>query len=359
MRLDGFRTFQVGFAPPEPMVTAAYRVESVENVLLECYADGLTGIGYGFTFTKQSAQAMRALVEEFASLAYGLETIDVKRAREACAWQASFLGEGGLATMALACLDTALWDLKAQSMAVPVWALLGAAHQEVPVYATGGSLTTPNQRVVDTAVCAMEAGYRGFKMKVGGHDWRQDVMRVAAVRSAVGDQLPLMVDANQAWSRKDALRVGNALEEFDLAWIEEPVDAYDFQGSAEIGRRLRTPLAAGESLFGLRQHAELIRAGGVDVIMPNLMRVGGPTAFMQIADWAGQNHKAVSSHTFAEVSCQLVAASGTGIFVEHLPGWWDQLFDEVPPIRSGCIVLGDQSGFGLRFSQRVKELSDG
>jgi L-alanine-DL-glutamate epimerase-like enolase superfamily enzyme len=358
LRLECYTTYHVSKALANPMVTSAYRVDHLENVVLECQSDGLSGVGYVFAFTAVEARALRMLIEQLAEDCRQLPDCSPIEVWHQLRSRHQFSGPGGLPLMALACLDTALWDLHAQRAGMPLYMLLGSIKTTLPVYATGGGLACTSGELVNDAIAAKERGYHAFKMKVGRPRWREDVDRVRAVREAIGDDMQLMADANQAWSLKDALQVASALSEFGLTWLEEPVDALDVEAAARLTRELSTPIAAGESVFGPEGLAELISGHATDVIMPNLMRCGGPTAFSIISSYAYLSGTPVSSHTFAEISCHLVAAAPTGTMIEHLPGWWDDLFDNQPIIRAGELELTKRPGLGLQVSSDTKRRSE-
>ena len=191
------------------------------------------------------------------------------------------MGRAGLTTQAIAPFDIALWDMKAKRARLPLAKLLGAQRDSVQCYNTsGGYLHTPLDQVLKNVAISRESGIGGIKLKVGQPDLSIDVERVGAVRKLLGDGFPLMVDANQQWDRQKATRACRALEDFDLTWIEEPLDAHDFEGHGLLAERFDTAIATGEMLTSFDEHAQLILAG-TDFIQPDAPRVGGITPFLQ------------------------------------------------------------------------------
>jgi mandelate racemase len=254
--------------------------------------------------------------------------------------------------MALSAIDTALWDLLAREAGLPLYRLLGADEPATPAYSAGGWLSWPVERVIEEALSFKEQGYRAYKMRVGGAEWREDVRRVYAVREAVGD-MGLMVDVNQAWSVSTALRAGRELEAAELLWIEEPVEAQDHAGHARVAAELVTPIAAGETLWGRRGLQDLLDAGGVDVIQLDLMRCGGIGEFVALALLADVRRLPVTSHMFTPISAHLMASIGNAYMVEHLPGWFDPLFDERPIVVDGIVRPSEEPGLGLTLSEEA------
>ncbi|MFP5369046.1 MAG: mandelate racemase/muconate lactonizing enzyme family protein, partial [Actinomycetes bacterium] len=222
--------------------------------------------GMGFSYSKRAGgKAQYAHLKEVVDVAIGQDPSDIARIYESLMWAGASVGRSGVATQAVAALDAALYDLKARRAGLPLAKLLGAHRDSVRCYNTsGGFLHESVEQVQDNATRTLEQGIGGIKIKVGLPDSAEDLRRVRAVREHIGDAVPLMVDANQQWDRPTAMRVSRRLEEFDLVWIEEPLDAYDAEGHASLARSLDTAIATGEMLTSVAEHAELIRQGSVD-----------------------------------------------------------------------------------------------
>jgi len=173
------------------------------------------------------------------------------------------------------------------------------------------------------------------------------------VLGLVGDRIPVMVDANQAWTVKNAVAAAHALAPLGVDWLEEPVPAEDVDGSAQVAAAVAMRVAAGESIFSLAGFRDIIERRGADILMPNVVRLGGPGKFMEVASLADAYGLQVSSHTFTEVSAHLMAACINGGLVEYIPGWWDEVFEGAPEIDQGRIRLSDRAGLGFRFAEKV------
>jgi mandelate racemase len=325
----------------------------LENILLEIRAEGLTGLGYAFNFAPYQAEAIRMMVLDLAKTLVGKNVQDLRQHWSDLWFRINFIGQAGPPVMALACIDTALWDLFAQEMKMPLYRLLGAVREEVELYPTGGFLTDPIEKVIEEVLSSKQRGFTKCKIKVGRPDWNTDIQRVAQLRKAVGDGFGIMVDANQSWSVNDAIAAGRQLQELGVIWLEEPVSVHNVAGCAQVAAALDMPVAAGESVFALPGHVSLIESRACDNLMLNLMRCGGPTEFMQIAGVAASRHLPISSHTFTEISIHLVAAIPGATFAEYLPGWWDNLFEEPLQIEQGKVRLTTKPGLGLVFSQEL------
>ncbi|GAA2314176.1 L-talarate/galactarate dehydratase [Actinomadura luteofluorescens] len=314
---------------------------------------GHEGVGFGYS-KRAGGPGQFAHAAEIAPAAVGEDPSDIGRIGTKLAWAGASAGRGGLAGQAIAAIDIALWDLKARRAGLPLAKLLGAHRDSVRCYdTTGGFLGAPLEEVLDNAAASARAGIGGVKIKVGHPDHAEDLRRVAAVRERLGDGFPLMVDANQQWDRPAARRMGRALEEFGLTWIEEPLDAHDAEGHAALVRALDTPVASGEMLTSVAEHRELIDRGAVDVLQPDAPRIGGITGFLKVAALAEHRHLALAPHFAMEIHLHLAAAYPSEPWVEHFD-WLGPLFEERLTIEGGRMHVPSRPGLGITLSERAR-----
>jgi L-talarate/galactarate dehydratase len=330
-----------------PMTEVAFLFAEIRT------ADGHEGLGFGYS-KRAGGRAQFAHASEVAAELLGEDPSDIGRLWTRLAWAGASVGRSGAAAQAIAAIDIALWDLKAKRAGLPLAKLLGAYRDSVRCYDTsGGFLHEPIERVLDNAAAARAAGIGGIKIKVGHTSPTVDLARVRAVRERLGDDVPLMVDANQQWDRQVAQRVGRMLEEYNLTWIEEPLDAHDAEGHAALARSLDTPIASGEMLTSVAEHYELIRHGAVDVIQPDAPRIGGITQFQRLAALAEHRHLTLAPHFVMEIHIHLAAAYPHEPWVEHFD-WLHPLFNERPEIRDGRIHLSSRPGLGVTLSEQAR-----
>lgn len=315
-------------------------------------AQGWVGMGFGYSL-RTGAAAQFAQARELAPLLLGEDPNDTGRLWAKLMWASASIGRGGLSAQAIAPLDTALWDLKARRAGLPLAKLLGAHRDAVPCYNTsGGYLQAPIAELIDKAQQALARGLGGVKLKVGQPDRAEDLRRVAALRRALGDGVALMVDANQQWDRSSALRMGRALEQYQLEWIEEPLDAHDLEGHAALAAQLVTPVGSGEMLASAAEACAYVERGAVDVIMHDAPRIGGITPFLQVAEAARRRGLIMAPHFVMEIHIHLAAAYEQRTWVEHFE-WLEPLFEERLEIRDGCMRVPTRPGLGLSLSERV------
>jgi L-alanine-DL-glutamate epimerase-like enolase superfamily enzyme len=312
--------------------------------------------GFGFSYSKRAGgPGLYAHAQEIAGNLIDEDPNDVGRLWHKLVWAGASVGRSGLATQAIAAYDIALWDLKARRAALPLAKLLGAYRDSVPCYNTsGGFLSLPISEVLDNARAALAGGVGGIKVKVGQPDVAADLRRVHKVRDALGESVPLMIDANQQWDRATALRFGRAMEPLELAWIEEPLDAYDVEGHASLAAALDTPIASGEMLVSAAEHARMIEARAMDVAQPDAPRVGGITPFLRVMALADERHLSLAPHFAMEIHLHLAAAYPGPTWVEHFE-WLEPLFNERIEIRHGDMVVPDRPGLGLSLSDQAGE----
>lgn len=354
MRIERFHTYHLSFPLAASRRTGTHSFDAVDYVLLEVEAEGLTGIGYAWTLARRQAESIRAMMVDLAECVVGEDSGRVRGIWQDLWQRINFIGQAGPPVMALTALDTALWDLRSQEAGMPLYRMLGATRQEVPIYATGGWLSNSHDQLIEEGLALKAQGFGAFKIKVGHRDWRIDVERVRLLREAVGD-MRIMVDANQAWSVKDAIRAGEGFEEYGIDWLEEPVSVHDVAGTAEVAAAIGVPVASGETVFTRQGLLPLLEAHAGDVLVLHLLRSAGPTEFMQMASLADTYHRSFSTITFTEICAHLVAACPNGQYVEYLPGWAEWLFDGAPSIRNGYIKLTDKPGLGFAFSSEAKK----
>ena len=316
-------------------------------------ADGISGVGFSYS-KRAGGPAQFAHAKEVASNLIGEDPSDIDRLRVKLLWAGASVGRSGVAVQAIAAIDVALWDLKSKRAGLPLSKLIGAHRDSVRCYNTsGGFLSSPLPEVLDNATRSVEAGIGGIKIKVGHPDHRVDFERLTAMREHLGEDFPLMVDANQQWDRPTAMRMCRAMEEFNLVWIEEPLDAYDNAGHAELVREIATPIATGEMLASVAEHKRLIELRACDVIQPDAPRIGGVSEFRRLAILAEDAGLQLAPHFAMEIHSHLAATYPIGPWVEHFD-WLDPLFNEHMEIADGRMLVSGRPGLGITLSEQLR-----
>lgn len=264
------------------------------------------------------------------------------------------LGRPGIVSTAIAAVDSALWDLKARLLRVPLVKLLGAARESVPIYGSGGFTSYPVKQLQEQLAGWVERGIPRVKMKIG-RDAEADMKRVRAAREAIGPDAELFVDANGAYSRKQALKQAEAFAEMDVKWFEEPVSSDDLSGLHLI--RNRAPagmeIAAGEYGYDPGYFHRMLEAEAVDVLQADATRCGGVSGFMQAGNLCEAYQLPLSAHTAPALHTHLCCAT---VPLRHLEYFHDHvrieqmLFDGIPePIQGELRPDLSRSGMGIEL----------
>ncbi len=315
--------------------------------------DGHTGLGFGYS-KRAGGPAQFAHAKEIADNLIGEDPNDIDRLRVKLLWAGASVGRSGVAVQAIAAIDVALWDLKSKRAGLPLSKLIGAHRDSIRCYNTsGGFLNAPLEAILDNATKSREAGIGGIKIKVGHPDHKIDFERLTAMREHLGDEFPLMVDANQQWDRPTAMRMCKAMEEFNLIWIEEPLDAYDYEGHAELTREIATPIATGEMLTSVAEHQKLIELHSSDFIQPDAPRIGGVSEFLKLTTLAANAGLQLAPHFAMEIHSHLAATYPIEPWVEHFD-WLDPLFNEHMEIKDGRMIVSDRPGLGVTLSDQLR-----
>ncbi|OLF14400.1 racemase [Actinophytocola xinjiangensis] len=350
MEITGFRTLTTVLTWGRPVGDAngvlADGHTPVPIVLVDT-DEGITGVGLG---PHLDAETVFAAIE-------GEDPRGVTALYDRMLRRTFKAGHAGAVFGTIGTFDTALWDIKAKAAGEPLWRLLGARDRRVPAYASGLDIALTDDELVAVYRTYAEHGLRAAKLK-GGLDVDRDRHRLALVRDVLADSGPasrpaMMLDANESWTRKQAVRHVCELERtIDLTWVEEPVRRWDAEGMAAVGRGIRASVATGENLTGLEQFRPLLTTGAVDVVQTSA--VWGITHFLRVATLAHAHDLPVSPVGNTPAGLLHAAAS----LPNHLAA---ELQDLVPPagvhlahhVDDGAFVLGDTPGIGIHIDEHT------
>ncbi len=335
--------------PPKVVRTDAIQsfvTQETPLVRITC-ADGATGTGYSYTIGTGGSSVVALLRDHLAPRLLGRDADEIEAIWKDLFFATHATAVGAITSLALAAIDTALWDLKCRGAGLPLWKMAGGAQRRVPVYTTeGGWLHHPVRQLVDEAVAARAQGFRGAKVKVGKPTIAEDAARLAAVRAAVGDEFELMVDANQAFTVPEACRRAHAYEQAGLAWFEEPLPAEDLGGHVELSRKATMPIAVGESLYHPAHFREYLERGACSIVQVDCARIGGITPWLKVAHLAETFNVPVCPHFLMELHVSLSAAVPNGAWVEYIPQL-DAITTSRMAIRDGHAIPPEAPGLGI------------
>lgn len=338
--------------PPRssPTEVRAGRIAQVNVLLVQIETDaGLQGLGFAYSL-QGTGRAMHVVAEDDVTpLMIGEDPLDHERLAAKAYVSLQSIGRRGLVMQAYSAFDLALWDLKGKAANLPLYKILGGARNSAEVYGsdTGWLWMTPEQ-IVEASRPYVAQGV-GIKVKVGKNA-EEDYDRLWKIRDALGEDAWIAVDANQRYDFATALAMGLFYEdEIGVAWYEEPISCEDVEGHSRLADRFDIPVAAGETLFGRDEFEHYLSRAALDVLQPDVTRLGGLTAFLRVAALAEQHHRPVAPHLLPEVAVQLACGLPGVTIVEYMP-WLYPLYMNPPKIEKGRIAPPAGSGLGLTLN---------
>ncbi len=328
--------------------------------------DGLTGIGE--CIVRRAPQVTKAVVDQMlAPLLIGRDPHDVEGLWDEMFQQLRGWGHyRGFVFEAISGIDTALWDIVAQAADLPVYKVLGGAGRDrVPCYASSVYFAEIKEMVREAAA-QVRLGHTAIKVKIGRAapmgGRRTDVASVKAIRSELGPEIDIMLDVNSAYDAATAIKVGRQLEEADITWLEEPVPPDDLAGYQRVRQGQPIPVAAGESEFGVFGFRDLIQRGAIDILQPDVARVGGFTAARRVGALVHAYNLRYAPHTGFSAGISHLAALHVAASVPNLmtyeyfyaPNPLRDLFtDPFPQPREGNVAVPQRPGLGLTLDRKL------
>ncbi|MEP3048216.1 MAG: mandelate racemase/muconate lactonizing enzyme family protein [Roseibium sp.] len=314
-------------------------------------SDGVSGLGYSYTIGQGGPAVMSLLQQTLVPQLIGREAEEIERIWRDLLFSTHATAVGAITSLALAAIDTALWDLRCKRAKLPLWRMLGGSKSSVPMYTTeGGWLHFATEALVADALDAQSKGFAGSKIKIGRPHLSEDRARLKAVREAVGDSYEIMVDANQCFSRAEATRRAKVLEEFNIGWFEEPLPADDVMEHARLAASTSVPIAVGESMYSISQFKDYLVTGGASIVQVDVARIGGITPWMKVAHMAEAHNIPVCPHFLMELHVSLVCAIPNAPWLEYIPQL-DSLTASAMAMEAGRAIPSNEPGIGIDWDQ--------
>jgi mandelate racemase len=260
------------------------------------------------------------------------------------------VGYQGMSMIAVAGIDMAAWDALSKAAGLPLCVFLGGSLGSVPCYNSNGLWLHSPEAVAAEAVELLEGAFKGIKLRLGRAKHAEDVATIRAVRSAIGDEIELMVDYNQGLSLGEALRRCHDIDDLGLAWIEEPIVYDNLEGHAQLAAELRTPLQIGENFYGPRDLYTALRMKACDFMMPDFMRIGGVTGWLRAAPIAAAGGIPISTHLYPEIAAHVMRVTETAHWLEW-QDWVNPLIREPFEVRDGRLQIPNRPGVGIEWDE--------
>ncbi len=334
--IQGFKVRAVRVPMTEPHQTASGVITESPLVLTDILTNtGISGHSIVFTYTPAALKPTAELIQNFEALVQG-DVLAPAEVEQKLAKRFRLLGPQGLVGIALAAIDMALWDALARVHSMPLVRLLGWV--EKPVRAYGAVGYDGVQGSGKGAEIWAKRGFTGVKAKIGYPTVQEDVAVVRAIRKAAGDDMAIMVDYNQCLTPAEAVERLRVLDDEGLTWVEEPTLAHDYAGHALIAREARTPIQCGENWWGTLDMLHAIEAQASDLLMPDVMKIGGVSGWLRAAALAHAKGMRVSNHLWPEISARLLCCTPTAHWLEYAD-WWNPILAEPLHIEKGMAIV--------------------
>lgn len=346
--IHSFRVRTVRVPMTAPHQTASGVITESPLVLTDVITDtGISGHSMVFTYTPAALQPTAELIQNCETLVKG-DVLAPTEIEQNLAKRFRLLGTQGLVGMALAAIDMALWDALARAHNLPLVRLLGGV--EKPVRAYGAVGYDGVQGCAKAAEDWAAQGFTGIKAKIGYPSVQEDVAVVRAMRKAAGSDMAIMVDYNQCLAPTEAVERLQRLDDEGLTWVEEPTLAHDYVGHALVAREARTPIQCGENWWGIRDLQHALEAHASDLVMPDVMKIGGVTGWLRAAALAQAKGLRMSNHLWPEISARLLCCTPTAHWLEYAD-WWNPILAEPLHVEKGMAIVGGAVGTGVEWNE--------
>lgn len=323
MKITGLETDVLKMPAKEPNYDAIHKlgVDNGQCVLRIKTDAGITGwASTNFGMIPGGPRVVQTILEqEIKPILLGMDPVFPRKIRAELWRLLEYHGVGGVVHFALSATDIALWDIMGKAAGLPVWKMLGAYRDRMPVYSMAGWYAdndSDNSIFTKSCVTAMEHGYKAIKIKVGRYSLEDDVRRIRLAFDTVGKGKRVMVDANQVFNRNEALRRGRVYQDMGCFWYEEPLPPHEMEGYTELASKLDIRIATGENLYTKYQFSDLINRRGADVVQPDNRRAGGVSEWMEIAAMADGNGMELASHGGGSANMNMLLAMPNAIYME-------------------------------------------
>ncbi|MFC1816741.1 mandelate racemase/muconate lactonizing enzyme family protein [Thermodesulfobacteriota bacterium] len=356
MKITKIDIHRLSFPLGESFGTSYSAISQVNETIVKVHTDeGLTGIG--------QANVDPNVVEEVGGLTIGEDPHCVEKVWEKM-FQTTLPNRKAPARMmimrAISAIDVALWDITGKASNMPVWRLLGGYADRIPVYASDGYYREGGiKTLVQEMIGYKDSGYTAVKMKIGRLSLAEDVARVEAVRKSLGDDIEIMLDANQAYDVETAIIASRLFEPYQIRWFEEPVRWYDnVDGLGQVAAATSIPVAAGEGEYSIWSCRDLLLRGRIKIMQLQASRGGGITPWRKVAAMSEASHVTMSAHHDPWIHVHLVGAVPNGLNLECFPNpvrdpVWVELFSGCPVVKEGFMEVPQKPGLGLELDEKI------
>ncbi|MDR2914427.1 MAG: mandelate racemase/muconate lactonizing enzyme family protein [Tannerella sp.] len=352
IKIKSYSIFTAKSRPDHPISDSTHTLTEISFIILRLQLEsGIIGESYLLSF-QYSPRAIAGALKDVGDLLIGEEVNNTVKVFDKINHLNEYFGAEGINRWAQAAYNIAMWDAWCKTLGQPIWKVLGTYTTRIPVYGSGGWISYSIDELVNEVSNYKSRGFNAVKIKVGKPDWKEDLERLRIVREAVGDQVNIMMDANQGMDVPSALALARSAKELGIYWFEEPIDHSDFQGYQLLKNQAGISLAMGEREYSTVPLRELALRNALDIWQPDILRIGGVEAWKDSAALAKAFNITVLPHYYKDYDIPLLCTIPNGAGAESFD-WIDPLIDEPLKITDGFAIPHDKAGWGFTFKNSV------
>ena len=332
----------------KPISDATHTLTEISFMVLRIELEnGIVGESYLLSF-QYSPQAIAGALKDVGEMVLGEAVYDTVKVFEKINHANEYFGLEGINRWAQSAYNIAMWDAWCKVLNQPIWKVLGSSRKEVPIYGSGGWISYTVEELIEEVSNYKSRGFQAVKIKVGKPDWKEDLERLRLVREAVGNQINIMMDANQGMQVPSAIQLARAARDLNIHWFEEPIDHIDFAGYQLLRTQAGISLAMGEREYSTLPLRELLVRNAIDIWQPDILRLGGVEAWRNSAALAGSFNIPVLPHYYKDYDIPLLCTIPNGAGAESFD-WIDSLIDHPTEIKNGMASPHNRPGWGFGF----------
>jgi L-alanine-DL-glutamate epimerase-like enolase superfamily enzyme len=353
-KISAYNIYKAKAALKKPIADATHELREISFLVLRLQLEnGVWGESYLLSF-QYSPNAIAGALKDVLPAIVGFEANERGKVETLLYQHAEYFGDKGINKWAAAAVNIAMWDAWARTLQQPIWKIWGVHRSKCAIYGSGGWLSYSADELIAEVTGYKQRGFTAVKIKVGSPKWQTDVERLKLVRESVGNDLNIMMDANQGMRLPEAIQLARKAAALGIYWFEEPLHHQNFDGYKTLKEQTGIALAMGEREYDTVPLVELIKRNALDIWQPDILRIGGVEAWRESAAIAHAHHLPVLPHYYKDYDVPLVCSIPNGAGVESFD-WIDPLIDNPMLIKDGYAYPHESPGWGFRFLDEYLE----